>query len=101
LRDQTGKTLQEQGRALLEALRERKLELYEHSDLLADLKTARIVEKTYGWRLDHPRGAATGAAGTPHGDTVSALSFAVAAADRYRRRRKRRYEGPLVYNYAT
>jgi len=95
LRDQTGKTLQEQGRALLEALRERKLELYEHSDLLADLKTARIVEKTYGWRLDHPRGAAT------HGDTVSALSFAVAAADRYRRRRKRRYEGPLVYNYAT
>ncbi len=79
-RPQSGNRLVEQAAALLEAVRDRRLAIDAGShELIADLRRARIVEKSYGFRIESPRDAETG-----HGDALSALSIALAVAKEIR-----------------
>ncbi|HWB13409.1 MAG TPA: terminase large subunit [Pirellulales bacterium] len=74
--DQTGPNLKAMATATLEAFSERYVDLYQHERLLADLRALRVEERSYGVRLTSPRGP------TGHGDTASALSLALLAAQR-------------------
>lgn len=95
-RDQTGGRLQEQATCLVDVVTEKRIELYPHPDLIADLKRARVVEKSYGWRLSWPRFTGDGD-GTRHGDAGTALSIGVAVSKRYKRRPgPPRVDRPLV-----
>lgn len=47
------------------------IDLYQQPDLLADLRRLRIVEKSYGMKLESPRGP------TGHGDLATALAIAL------------------------
>ncbi len=73
----TGPTLQEMAVATLDSFREQRLDIFDHADLIADLKHLRVVEKSYGYRLQSPRSATRG-----HGDASQALSIALRAARR-------------------
>ena len=57
--------------ATLEAFSERQLDLYPDPQLRADLHSLRVVEKSYGVRLDSPRGV------NGHGDCATALAIAL------------------------
>jgi len=96
LRPQTGAALQVQSTALCEAIRERRLELYNHPDVLADLRAARVKETNYGWRLFHVRRNPGDGPGTGHGDAMTALSLALVACRRYRTQAAANYPGSLV-----
>jgi len=96
LRDQTATTLTEQAVGLLDALQERRIDMYADPDLLADLQRARALEKSYGWRLWWPRKTGEGP-GTGHGDLGTALSIGVAVSKRYKTRPgPPRVDRPLV-----
>jgi hypothetical protein len=83
---QTGSVLQDQASALLDAIRERRIDLYDHPDLLADLLAAQILERSYGWRLHHVRSTGDRTRpGTPHGDCTTAVSIAINTAKKHRR----------------
>lgn len=69
--DPTGNNLKSMCSATLEAFNEANIELYPTAPLLADLRALRVVEKSYGVRLDSPRGPAG------HGDAATALSIAL------------------------
>jgi CubicO group peptidase (beta-lactamase class C family) len=60
--------------AVLEAFRERNIDLYPDPDLLTDLRGIKAVEKGYGVRLESPRGPGG------HGDVGTAFSLALFAA---------------------
>ncbi len=60
--------------ATLEAFTERQLALYDDPALASDLKNLRVVEKSYGVRLESPRGV------NGHGDAATALSIALLMA---------------------
>jgi len=75
-------TLQEQATAVLAAFRERRIDLYPHADLIADLKALRVVEKQYGFRLSAAYQNSSDQPGTRHADSASALSIALALAGR-------------------
>jgi phage terminase large subunit-like protein len=95
-RPQSGNRLVEQAAALLEAVRDRRLAIDAGShELIADLRRARIVEKSYGFRIESPRDSATG-----HGDALSALSIALAVAKEIRHNSSWRYDpvGSLAQN---
>jgi len=62
--------------ATLEAFTEGRIALYNDPQLIADLKGLRVVEKSYGVRLDSPRGL------NGHGDTATALAIALHVASR-------------------
>jgi phage terminase large subunit-like protein len=62
--------------SLLEAFTSRQLELYNHPGLLADLRRARLVERSYGMRLESPRGV------HGHGDLATGFMLALLAARR-------------------
>lgn len=72
--------LQSMALELLASFREGRIEIPQHEDLIADLRGLRVVEKSYGFRLESPR-RNTGS-GTRHGDAVAALSLALLAAAR-------------------
>lgn len=72
----TGPNLQSMAQVTLDSFREKQIELYPHDQLVADLKAIRIVEKSYGWRLQP--GMSEG--GTPHGDASTALALALHAS---------------------
>lgn len=74
----TASRLQEMTTATLDAFRERRIELYPHADLLSDLRSLRVVEKSYGYRLESPRRG--DGDGTAHGDTATALAIALRTA---------------------
>jgi hypothetical protein len=57
--------------ALLEAFTEQQIDLYADPQLLADLRTLRVIEKSYGVRLVSPRGP------SGHGDSATALSISL------------------------
>jgi hypothetical protein len=61
--------LQGMAQATLEAFNERRVDLYDHPQLLADLRALRVVEKGYGIRLESPRGP------SGHGDCATAMSI--------------------------
>ena len=54
--DFVGKNLKSMCSATLEAFSSGNISLYDHPHLIADLKALRVVEKSYGVRLDSPRG---------------------------------------------
>ncbi|MGO8753551.1 MAG: terminase large subunit domain-containing protein [Thermoguttaceae bacterium] len=89
--------LAQQSEALWDAVTRRRLRLYDDPDLIADLKSARIMDNTWGWRITHERKTAT-AEGTGHGDTTTALSIAVHTIKRFRKPAgPRGVNRPLVY----
>jgi phage terminase large subunit-like protein len=73
-RAQSGKHLVEQAAALLEAFNTRSLDLYDHPQLLRDLRQARLEEKSYGVRIVSPE------VNGSHGDVLSAFTIALAIA---------------------
>jgi hypothetical protein len=79
--DATGGNLETQALELLAAFRENRVELFDHPQLLADLRALRIVERSYGFRLESPRSKAGG-----HGDAASAFGLALLGLKRIGRR---------------
>lgn len=74
----TPTALQSMASGMLTAFRERTLELYNHAELIADLKAMRITEKANGgYRLTMARGNDEG---TAHGDAATALAIALEAS---------------------
>jgi len=72
--DFTGSNLKSMCSAVLEAFSEGTIQLYPDPQLLADLRALRVVEKSYGVRLDSPRGL------NGHGDCATALAIALHVA---------------------
>lgn len=68
--------LQSMAQTTLETFNERLIDVPDSEDLLADLRKLRIVEKSYGIRLDSPRGP------SGHGDTATGLAVALHTAKR-------------------
>jgi len=79
----SGNVLQAIATATLDAFRDGQIALYRDVDLLADLRSLRVIEKSYGFRLDSPRRNDT-EAGTRHADTATALGLALYTARRVR-----------------
>jgi hypothetical protein len=73
----SGGILEMLARELLDSLRDSRLELWPEPTLLADLRNATLVERSYGVRLQSPR-----ARGQGHGDSLTALTLALLAASR-------------------
>ncbi|MBL8830295.1 MAG: hypothetical protein JNM18_25180 [Planctomycetaceae bacterium] len=76
--------------AVLENFAERRIDLYAHAQLVADLRALRVTEKSYGCRLTSPRGP------DGHGDTATALALALLAARRFAGNVARHVTGELV-----
>ena len=82
---------------VMDTFREKNNDLYEHRELLADLKNLRIVERSYGYRLGSPKGNTQEE--TRHGDTATALSLALFAAKSFTTHRaSNSIKGNLVCN---
>jgi phage terminase large subunit-like protein len=73
-RPQTGRGLCEQASALLECFSGENIDVLNDARLEHDLRAARVVEKSYGWRIESPRDT------HGHGDSLTALQLAVVAA---------------------
>jgi phage terminase large subunit-like protein len=77
----TSTSLQGMATAVLDAFRDRMIELPNtlpnHAALLADLRALRIVERNYGFRLESPHD------GRGHGDAATALAIALSSARRF------------------
>jgi len=91
--DFTGHYLRTMAAEMMVAFREHKIELYSEGDgaeLVRDLRNLRLVEKSYGVRLESPRGP------SGHGDAATGLALALLGARELRGvvRTKR----PLVYS---
>jgi phage terminase large subunit-like protein len=83
--------LQSMAQTTMETFGNRLIDLPNNADLLTDLRALRIVEKSYGIRLDSPRGA------HGHGDVATALAIALHSIKRFSAvRRKPRLDRPLV-----
>lgn len=67
----TGKHLTTMASTLLDVFRSRRIDLYDHPGLIADLQRLSIVEKSYGYRLDATRDA------DGHADLATALAIAL------------------------
>ena len=92
----TPSTLQSMASGLLTAFRERQLSLYDHPELIADLKAMRITEKANGsYRLEMARGNEEG---TAHGDAATALAIALEASRAIRSDSTLHANRRLVYN---
>lgn len=87
----TPSNLQEMATATLDSFRERQIEIFPHEQLSADLRQLRIVEKSYGYRLESPRTDG-------HGDTVTALAIALRAARQIRGQSVLTNQRQLVFN---
>ena len=87
----TPNNLQEMATATLDAFRERQIELFPHEQLSADLRALRIVEKSYGYRLESPRTEG-------HGDCVTALAIALRSARQIRANSVLTADRQLVFN---
>jgi hypothetical protein len=73
----TGANLVAMASTLLEVTTSRQLDLFRHEALIADLRRARLVERSYGTRLESPRGP------HGHGDLATGFMLALLAARRY------------------
>jgi hypothetical protein len=60
--------------ATLEAFSEGRIDLFDHGQLLADLRALRVEERNYGCRLVSPRGP------NGHGDAATALAISLHVA---------------------
>jgi hypothetical protein len=70
----TPSNLQAMATVTIEAFSERAIELYDHDELLSDLRALRVVEKSYGWRLEPQRD------GSGHGDRAIGLALGLLSA---------------------
>jgi hypothetical protein len=70
----TGPNLQAMASGMLDVFREGVIDLFPDDDLVADLRELRISERSYGFRLESPRGD------RGHGDSATALTLAVHAS---------------------
>ncbi|MBS0208724.1 MAG: hypothetical protein JSS27_07200 [Planctomycetes bacterium] len=94
----SGSNLMAMARATLDAFREHQIDLFRQSDLLADLKALRVVERNYGFRLDcGTRSSESEGAGTRHADAATAFALASLAASRVRGANTTTNHGPLVW----
>jgi phage FluMu gp28-like protein len=73
----TGASLQSMASELLGAFAERRISLYPDAGLVADLRRLRVVEKSYGVRLDAARTS------DGHADRATGLALALLAARRF------------------
>lgn len=73
-RNQSGANLVQQASALIEAFTSGSIELFDHPSLTRDLRSLRVEERQYGYRLVSSRGP------DGHGDRATALSIALAVA---------------------
>ena len=73
----SGGTMQQLATLLLGVFRDRAIDLYNHEQLIRDLKRLEVEEKSYGWRLTSPR-----VKGEGHGDVASAFALALLAFER-------------------
>lgn len=71
-----GNTLHDMATVVLEVFRDRRIELYRHEGLLADLRRLRIIERPQGFRLDAPRTR------SGHVDAATALTLATYGSER-------------------
>jgi len=60
---------------LLTLFKDRQIKIYDHQELVQELLSVQIVERSYGYRIDHHAGA--------HDDTVVALAMGALAARDY------------------
>lgn len=70
----SGANLQKMASAVLEAFNSREVVLYPDEQLIGDLRRLRVIEKSYGFRLEAPRD------GTGHGDLGTAFQLAILGA---------------------
>lgn len=77
----TAPVLREQAQAILDGFSEGTFKLFDHPALLADIRRWRLVEKSYGLRLESPSGVE--GESTRHGDAASAYALAVLCARRF------------------
>lgn len=59
---------------LLSLFKDRRIKIYEQSDLIQELLSVKIVERSYGYRIDHKSGY--------HDDCVVSLAMAALAAQK-------------------
>ena len=85
--------LQSMARCTLDVFQDRQIDLFEHVELQADLKAVRVVEKSYGFRLESARKSGRG---TRHADTVTALGIALHIARGVRSGRAAFAQRPMV-----
>jgi len=90
--DFTPATLKGMATAVLEGFSERNVEMFNHPQLLADLRALRVEEKYYGIRLVPGQTPA----GTRHGDAATALALALLAAKEKNRLVLSREPGILI-----
>jgi hypothetical protein len=77
----TGPALREMATLIMDGLADAKLKLWPQPALVADLRRARLVEKSFGLRLQSPSGIEGDS--TRHGDALSAYALAVLCSQRY------------------
>lgn len=82
--------LQSMAQTTLEAFNERLISVPNNEALLTDLRKLRILEKSYGIRLDSPRGP------SGHGDSATGLAVALHTAKRLAWRTHSTVQGELV-----
>jgi phage terminase large subunit-like protein len=82
--------LQAMASHVMESFREKEIDLFPYPQLIADLRSLRVVEKSYGIRLDSPRGP------DGHGDCATALALAILAARRHANGAQPFVQGELV-----
>ncbi len=76
--DFTPNNLKAMATGILEGFQEGRIELYDHPKLVADLRSLRVVEKSYGIRLEPGQSQS----GTKHGDAGTALALSLLAEGR-------------------
>lgn len=86
----TGNVLKDIASATLSAFQERRLRLFAHEQLERDCRALRAVEKSYGVRLESPRGP------DGHGDSATALGLGLTAVRTVETAPPTRVDGPLV-----
>ena len=70
----SGQNLQHMASVVLETFSDRRIELYDDQQLLADLRRLRLIERSYEFRLDSPHTT------DGHGDPATAFMLALLAA---------------------
>ena len=70
------KNLQDMAVATLDAFRDFQIDLYPDQTLISDLQSMRVIERSWGFRLE-PGKMVKGGKGTRHGDAATALNLAL------------------------
>jgi len=77
----TGSALEDMAAEIIQGFREDRIQLYPEPSLIGDLRNLRLVERSYGVRLESPR-----ARGQGHGDAATSFALALLGLKRSKRR---------------